>query len=102
MGGEIDETGAGNDAEDDARFFVDDRRFFRRIFGDDAEAWIGAGVGAGIGCCAAPTNTAPLPPCLAALLFMAATVTAVASTSCRRRRIIASIFKSKNKTKILF
>lgn len=61
LGAEIVETGAGNDAEDDARFFVEERRFFRRIIGDDADAWIGAGDGTGDSCPAALTNTGPLP-----------------------------------------
>ena len=61
LGAEMDETGAGNDAEDDDRFFVEDRRFFRRMVGDGPDAWIGAGDG-DVCPAAALTNTAPLSP----------------------------------------
>ena len=61
LGAEIDETGAGNDAEDDDRFFVEDRRFFRRMIGGGPDAWVGAGDG-DVCPVAALTNTAPLPP----------------------------------------
>jgi len=88
---DIDETGAGKDA-DEGRFLVEDRRFFRRAIEDEPCAWIFADDGGGCpGAPAVPMLLLPVVPPPSLLLLMAAAedasvAAAAASVRYRRRR----------------
>ena len=86
---DIDETGAGKDA-DEGRFLVEDRRFFRRAIEDEPCVWIFADDGGGCpGAPAVPMLLVVVPPPPLLLLMAAAedaNVAAAASVRYRRRR----------------